>query len=303
MYRLFLYITENCPLCDQAEVLLMRLQGEYSFTVEAVDIAADADLWQRYRHAVPVVVLGDGLTVEAPVTEARLRWALNRVPALRTGPAAQPQVSGRLRDFIIALDRVIFWFARHWLLVFNVLLALYVGLPLLAPVLMASGDEGPARLIYTVYKPMCHQLPWRTFFLSGEQLYYDYDYLVSQVGEEPLATLWDAKDFVGTPQLGFKMALCERDMAIYGSMLLAGVLFGLLRRRLKPLPWLFFVLFVLPLAVDGAIQLIGLHESTPLLRLITGSLFGLGTIWLAYPYIEAGMNDVRQELERKFKWT
>lgn len=303
MYRVVFYTKEDCPLCDEAEALLQRLQGEYPFAVEAVDIASDGDLFQRYQYTVPVVVVGNGLTVAAPVTEERLRWALNHAPGFETAAAAQPQVTGRLRDFIISLDRAIFHFVKHWLLIFNLLLGLYVGLPVLAPALMASGAEGPARLIYTIYKPMCHQLPWRTFFLFGERFYYTEAYLVSQVGEEPLATLWTAKDFVGTSQLGYKMALCERDVAIYGAMLLGGVLFGLARKRLKPLPWLVFALFVAPMAIDGGIQLVGLYESTPLLRVLTGGLFGFGTIWLAYPYFEVGMQDVRRELYRKFGWT
>lgn len=302
MRRVLLYTTADCPLCDEAEALLARLQGEYRFTVQKVDITSDADLFQRYRYAVPVVAMGNGLTVEAPVTEGRLRWALDRAPGLKAGPAAQPQVTGQLRDFVVAVDRLIFQFARHWLLVFNLLLGLYVGLPVLAPALMASGVEGPARLIYTVYRPMCHQLPWRSFFLFGEQPYYSKDYLISQVGAEPLATLWTAGSFLGTLELGYKMALCERDVATYGAMLLAGVLFGLVKKRLKPLPWLVFVLFLLPMAIDGGLQFIGLRESTPLLRVITGGLFGLGAIWLAYPYFEMGMQDVRQELHRKFGW-
>ena len=302
MRRVLLYTTADCPLCDKAEALLARLQGQYRLTVEMVDITSEDDLFQRYRYVVPVVVVGNGLTVEAPVTEDRLRWALERVPGLKAGPAAQPQVTGRLRDFVVAVDRLIFQFARHWLLVFNLLLGLYVGLPVLAPALMASGVEGPARLIYTVYRPMCHQLPWRSFFLFGEQPYYSKDYLISQVGAEPLATLWTAGSFLGTLELGYKIALCERDVATYGAMLLAGVLFGLVKKRLKPLPWLVFVLFLLPMAIDGGLQFIGLRESTPLLRVITGGLFGLGAIWLAYPYFEMGMQDVQQELYHKFGW-
>lgn len=302
MDHVLLYATEDCPLCDKAEALLERLKSEYRFAVEKIDITSHDGLFQRYRYAIPVVVVGNGLTIESPVTEERLRWALDRAPGLKVASAAQPQVAGRLRDFIVALDRLIFQFAKHWLLVFNLLMALYVGLPVLAPVLMASGAEGPARLIYTVYKPMCHQLPWRSFFLSGERPYYGKDYLVSQVGEEPLATLWTAGNFVGTLELGYKMALCERDMAIYGTMLLAGVLFGLVRKRLKPLPWLVFVLFLVPMAIDGGLQLVGFHESTPSLRVLTGGLLGFGIIWLAYPYFEMGMQDIRQELYRKFGW-
>ncbi|UCC63275.1 MAG: DUF2085 domain-containing protein [Anaerolineae bacterium] len=307
MHRVLLYTKADCSLCDEAEVLLERLKGEYRFAVEKVDITSRDDLFQRYRHAVPVVAAGNGLVVEAPVTEERLRWALDRVPELKVTPAtdsaAQPQVSGPMRDFIIALDRLIFQFAKHWLLVFNLLLGLYAGLPVLAPALMASGMEGPARLIYTVYRPMCHQLPWRSFFLFGERPHYTEDYLISRVGKEPLADLWTARSFYGTPELGYKLALCERDIATYGMMLLGGMLFGLVRKRLKPLPWLVFLLLLVPMAVDGGLQFIGLWESTPLRRVITGGLFGAGAIWLAYPYFELGMQDIRRELRRKFGWT
>lgn len=314
MHRVLFYTKAQCPLCDEAKELLVRLQDEYRFTISEVDITSDDELFLRYRFTVPVVAVGNGLAVEAPVTEERLRWALDRVPGLTVYSlgegVAQPQVTGKLRDFIVSLDRLIFQFAKHWLLVINLIVGLYVGLPLLAPVLMSSGMERPARLIYTVYKPMCHQLPWRSFFLFGQRPYYTEDYLVSQVGREPLADLWVARSFYGTPELGYKMALCERDIATYGVMLLGGVLFGLLRKRLKPLPWLVFLLFLVPMGIDGGIQFLSslipalpTCESTPLRRVITGGLFGLGAVWLAYPYFEQGMQDIRQELQRKFGWT
>jgi uncharacterized membrane protein len=55
--------------------------------------------------------------------------------------------------------------------------------------------------------------------------------------------------------------------------------------------WL-YVLFVLPILLDGGTQLFGLRESNWLLRLITGAIFGIGTVALAYPYVENAMADV-----------
>ena len=49
---------------------------------------------------------------------------------------------------------------------------LYVGLPFAAPTLMKLGAEVPARVIYTMYSPLCHQFAFRSFFLFGEQPYY-----------------------------------------------------------------------------------------------------------------------------------
>ena len=67
--------------------------------------------------------------------------------------------------FVIAADRFVFWLSRHWLAVLNILAFLYVGLPFLAPTLMHLGAQGAASLIYTIYRPLCHQYPQRSWFL------------------------------------------------------------------------------------------------------------------------------------------
>ena len=46
------------------------------------------------------------------------------------------------------LDRIFHTLARRWLLFLNLALAFYVGLPMLAPVLMNAGLTGPAALLY-----------------------------------------------------------------------------------------------------------------------------------------------------------
>jgi uncharacterized membrane protein len=84
-------------------------------------------------------------------------------------------------------------------------------------------------------------------------------------------------------------------VAIYGSIFIAGLAFNLVRRRLKPLSWRSFVLLIAPMAVDGTLQLLGILESTPLRRLITGGLFGLACVWLAFPYLEEGFQEIREE--------
>ena len=44
------------------------------------------------------------------------------------------------------------------------------------------------------------------------------------------------------------------------------------------------------------------HDTTPLLRVITGALFGAATVWLAYPHIQEAMDDFRQTLHKRFGW-
>ncbi len=82
------------------------------------------------------------------------------------------KVTGRTRDFVIGADKLIYKFSKHWLGVLNTIIAIYVALPILAPALMSAGATGPARIIYIMYSPMCHQMASRSFFLFGEQAAY-----------------------------------------------------------------------------------------------------------------------------------
>ena len=76
---------------------------------------------------------------------------------------------GRADRISAAVDRLVARLARHWLALFNTIVAVFVLLPFLAPLLMHLGLERPAAVIYLVYQPTCHQLPERSFFLFGPQ--------------------------------------------------------------------------------------------------------------------------------------
>ena len=259
-----------------------------------------------------------------------------------TVPQGPQPVTGRQRSVVIGIDRTVYWFSRHWLAVFNVLVLIYVGLPILAPALMNAGAEGPARVIYTMYKPMCHQMTQRSFFLFGEQ--YAYPREIAGTDLQPIEAYVDdiaefenapvddwpaffaaARRFTGNEQLGYKTALCERDIGIYGFVLIGGLVFGLLRYRIKvpALPLILFIIIGLgPIALDGFSQLFSywatptgggeatgvlaslanllpLRESTPFLRTFTGALFGFMLAWLAYPQVEKGMAGTREDLRLK----
>lgn len=211
-----------------------------------------------------------------------------------------PPDSGGSKQVADAINRLVVSFARHWLAIFNVVVAVFVALPFLAPVLMHTGATGLGTLIYKVYAPTCHQLPERSIFLFGREQFYTVKQLEGD-GYIPAGLnilqrellRWD-----GSPEAGWKVAVCERDVAIYGAVLLAGLAFALLRPRLArggkwpKLPVWLYVLLLLPIAVDGFTQLFGLRESTPELRFFTGALMGAATVWFAYPYVEEAMQDV-----------
>ena len=206
---------------------------------------------------------------------------------------AEAKVSG-------AINRLAVSMARHWLVLFNIAVAVFVGLPFLAPILMEAGLTRPARAIYLIYQPTCHQLPERSFFFFGPSITPSVASLEASHAIPAGLTILQrlALRFDGTPDTGYKVAICERDVAIYGAILLNGLLFGALRPtlrrrgRMPKMPLWLFALFVLPAAVDGFTQLFGLRESTWYLRLITGFIFGSGLVWLAYPLVDDAMNDV-----------
>jgi uncharacterized membrane protein len=231
------------------------------------------------------------------------------------------------------IDRILYTFARRWLLFANLFFAFYVGLPILAPVFMQVGLTGPARTIYTLYSPFCHQMASRSFFLFGEQIAYPREVAGSRLTpiEEFMPSLpefqdasadpneWEtfmlpARQFVGNATMGYKLALCQRDISLYLAILGGGLLFGLLRRRLtiKPMPfWLFVLVGLLPIALDGFSQLfsqffigfgldiMAIRESTPLLRTVTGTLFGLSLVWLIYPRLDEQMRIIAEDQARK----
>jgi uncharacterized membrane protein len=180
---------------------------------------------------------------------------------------------------------------------------------------MSAGYTAPATGIYRFYGLVCHQLAFRSWFIFGEQSAYPreaanvsglvpFEAATGVAEDDELA----ARGYLGEPGIGYKVALCERDVAIYGGILLFGVVFSLTGRRIKPLPWYLWLLIgILPIAVDGFSQLLSqpplnffpYRESTPLLRTITGFLFGLTTAWFGFPVVEESMQDVRSYYAHK----
>jgi uncharacterized membrane protein len=205
----------------------------------------------------------------------------------------QSQLSPRMLALIRGVDHLVVGIARHWLLYTNLVLFIFIGLPFLAPALLHFGVEGPARLIYAVYSLTCHQLAYRSWFLFGAQPSYTVGQLQQYLGvNNPPTDILFWRDFIGNPQLGYKMTFCERDIAIYGSALIAGLIYSLVRNRTKPLSWRMYLIFaILPIALDGFTQLFMLRESDPLLRTITGTLFGALSVWMIYPYVNDAMRD------------
>jgi uncharacterized membrane protein len=325
-----LYSRENCHLCEQAEQDLAALQKKYPHELVVIDIESDPVLLKKFEFEIPVVQVGP-YTLKAPFEKENLQMTLgaatDRQKRIAETDGTNYQKKLKRRREISKGDQFSLWFSKHYLLVFNLFVFLYVGLPVLAPVLLKVGAEKPAAAIYRVYGGLCHQLSYRSWFLFGEQPIYPraaagidgYQTFQEATGLDE-SGLWPARHYHGSETTGYKTALCQRDIAIYGAILLFGIIFGLLGRRVKPLPlWAWLLIGMAPIGMDGVSQLIsqflsepGLsflqpyfgfldyRESTPFLRTLTGFLFGWTTAWFGYPLVEETMNDARQLLVSKF---
>lgn len=318
-----LYTRENCSACEQAKADLAVIQADIPHQLVEIDIETDSALREKYADLVPVMEVGP-YKLMTTFTQADLRMSLGAARDRKNhleqiaDPKYQRQVD-RGKN-ISGADRFSLWLSRHWLAVVNLLVFVYVGLPFLAPVLMKVGATIPANAIYTAYSPLCHQLGFRSFFLFGEQPYYPRAAAgvtgVLSFGEATGLNendLFSARDFRGNDQLGYKVAVCERDVAIYIAIVVFGLFFAATGRRLKPLHWvLWLALGIFPIALDGFSQLFSqlnlpvlsvifpYRESTPFLRVLTGALFGFFTAWFGLPYMEDSMRETREIFVRKF---
>ncbi|TKJ27881.1 MAG: hypothetical protein CEE40_12815 [Chloroflexi bacterium B3_Chlor] len=216
---------------------------------------------------------------------------------------------------------------RHWLLLLNVSLGLFVLGAVAAPALMAVGLEWPGRILYALYGFTCHQLPQRSYFLFGPRLVQTYSW--EQLLTAGMDPVWP-RQFLGTAKIGYNLGLAHRNTAIYSSLFVGGILFALfgqpllrgrwhVSRRQYLVPWLLAVLFM---ALDGGSHLVseltgcgfradngwlrlltggalpshfymgdGVGSFNWLMRTLTGALMGLTTVWFVLPILQKGFKE------------
>ena len=108
--------------------------------------------------------------------------------------------------------------------------------------------------------------------------------------EDQLASLGvDPFGVTGNSDLGWKMAICERDVAIYVGLLAVALLYARRPALVRPMGFGLYGLLILPMAVDGFTQLLGWRESTWELRVLTGALFGVASAWLVLPRLQEAL--------------
>jgi uncharacterized membrane protein len=207
--------------------------------------------------------------------------------------------------------------SSRWIFVISLLLGIFIGVPFLAPILMKIGWSEPARVIYFIYSWLCHQLPERSYFLYGSKLTYS----LAEVQNAWQNTINPAilRQFIGNPEMGWKVAWSDRMVSMYASLWVFGLLWWPVRTRIKNLKWWGLLLFLLPMALDGSSHFVSdmagigqgfrasnlwlvtlTHQTLPasfyvgdawgsfnsIMRILTGILFGMGIVWFSYPYLD-----------------
>lgn len=250
-------------------------------------------------------------------------------PDIHTTTSSLPQ--RRRNPWAVATLRLAYRFQRNWFAIFLILTGAFVVGPWTAPALTNAGWTGAGKAVYTGYSFFCHQLPQRSFFLFGPS--------PSQSLAEVRSIWSDTNDpsilrqFVGNPQVGYKVAWSDRMVSMYTSIPLAALLWRPFRRRLRPLPLWAFALLILPITVDGLSHMVsdlaGIGEGfrdtnvwlaaltgrsfpssfyagdalgsfNSWMRLITGVLFGIGLVGLALPHLHSSFADTAEQIENKF---
>lgn len=325
MIRVTLFTKADCHLCDQTKADLESIKDKYPHELVEVNIDGSRELQLAYGLEIPVVEVGP-YRLNAPITKQELQMtlgaAMDRADHIESIDSTAYQDQLERGWSVTSADRFSYWLSNHYMALFNTFVFIYLGLPVLAPVLMAAGVTPPAGLIYRAYGAVCHQFAFRSWFLFGDQAAYPRAAAgVDGLAPYSVATgldetdLWGARNFIGNPEVGYKIALCERDVAIYGGILLFGLVFSLTGKRLKSIPWYMWILVgILPIGLDGFSQilsqpplneipplnLLSYRESTPLLRTLTGALFGVTTAWFGYPMVEETMVETRRYMASKF---
>ncbi|MBI4926183.1 MAG: DUF2085 domain-containing protein [Anaerolineae bacterium] len=320
MITVTVYVTPDNPACDRVLEMLQTLEESNPHQAVVIDVTKEEALVGLYENRVPVVQVGP-YRLEGEMTVERLKVAIgaasDRINQLQKIDNQSYQERLGKGHNVTDGDRLSLWISKNYIHVFNVLIFLYVGLPFLAPVLEKVGAGLPAGLIYRMYSIVCHQLPFRSWILFCEQTYYPramagipgvltYEDITNNAELNVFNDRW----FVGNESVGYKVALCQRDVAIYGAMVIFGIGFALSGRKIRSIPWYLWVILGLgPIGLDGFSQLpsvmgnlpawLPIRESNPLFRSITGVLFGVLTTWYLYPMIEATMLETRRLVTRK----
>lgn len=319
MGRITFYYRKSDGDIESIKGSIRELTSQYEFSVIDICLDEEPEFAGFYNDITPALQVGP-YRLKFPFDEKDISIALAsyRDREQHSGQSEQERAKKQAELLQISpMEKFSFWMSNNYILFITAFLTVFMSIAFLAPVLMKTGHPTGGKIIYKTYLYVCHELAYRSYFLFGEQPFYPRElahvegYLTyERVTGQSAADTTFAREFYGNEVLGYKVAICERDIAIYGSLILAGLLFHFTGKKIRQLPWYLWILIaILPIGLDGSSQLFSLggswpgwfpiRESTPMLRTLTGALFGLGTAWYTFPLMEESMKETRAAIARK----
>ena len=189
--------------------------------------------------------------------------------------------------------------SKSWTKYFTILSGLYISLALLAPLLLIANAQQVAHKLYRVYSLFCHQDAYKSWYISTSSgsLGLNISSSFNILNEIPFGIILDSSKFIGSSELGWKSALCHRCTAIYLSAFTASLLYHIMKVRGLHIPNLhphiYFAVGLLPIAIHTMIApqpessfIRSIVSDSHMIRTITGGLFGIMSIWFAFPEID-----------------
>jgi uncharacterized membrane protein len=171
----------------------------------------------------------------------------------QAGATPKSRFSMRIEQGALKLGEFVL---NYWHVLIAIVLGIIVMAAISVPFLAYLGLDSLSKPIFFALHFVCAQIPAHSFYILGHQL-----------------------------------GMCARNFSIYAAMFATTLVFVLSKKRLPGIPWWLWVLMILPMAIDGVTQMFGWRESTWELRVLTGTLFGLGNMWFALPFIQKTLTE------------
>jgi uncharacterized membrane protein len=154
------------------------------------------------------------------------------------------------------LDIVTDFLVEYWAHVVTILFGTLVLCAIAVPFLSYLGLDSISKPIFYALHLVCAQIPSHSFYILGHQL-----------------------------------GMCARNFSIYTAMFIGSFIFILTKKRMPGIPWWVWILMMVPIAWDGLTQMVGWRESDWILRVVTGTLFGVGNVWFALPMMQKSLTE------------
>ncbi|HVX93210.1 MAG TPA: DUF2085 domain-containing protein [Candidatus Dojkabacteria bacterium] len=196
-----------------------------------------------------------------------------------------------------------------------ILVFLYLFIPFLAPLFFELGQTNVGVAINKIYEPFCHQRVERSLFLFGKDGFVK-EYSVDQLKEldylpqtQANVNVWPeyyGHGYYGNSEIGFKVPLCIRDIALYLGFVITALVVSLwIEKKNKKFQMsiVLLMVFLLPMMLDGVAETLIEQlkfQFVPMWfvndwarRIVTGFLFGMGSALYIIPHFFDEMKKVK----------